>query len=226
MKIINKALHILAVAGSVLAIAFVFFPFFEATAAGGDYAVVGSQLLFHSKLASGQVMHVSMRLVFVMLVNILTLAYSITCFSAKHKVSRYLAAGFATLNAIYTLVYVCGKPQNFIDMRPLKSITEASFGIGMYLCFGALCLTAVAAVAHLFINDKLIAMETGAPTIMKRVVTFLKDYKSEIHKIVWPDAKSVLNNTIIVLVLCLIIGLFIWLLDFGLGELLSYLWSL
>ncbi|MBE6809508.1 MAG: preprotein translocase subunit SecE [Ruminococcaceae bacterium] len=58
-------------------------------------------------------------------------------------------------------------------------------------------------------------------TIAKRVIGFLKDYKSEIKKIVWPGLNDVVKNTLIVLVMCLIIGAFIWLLDLGLGKLIE-----
>ncbi|MBR5473663.1 MAG: preprotein translocase subunit SecE [Clostridia bacterium] len=58
-------------------------------------------------------------------------------------------------------------------------------------------------------------------TIMQRVIGFIKDYKSEVKKIVWPGIKDVAKNTAIVLVMCLIVGAFIWLLDLGLGKLIE-----
>ena len=54
-----------------------------------------------------------------------------------------------------------------------------------------------------------------------KVGKFFRDYKSEYKKIVWPNLKDVLKNTFIVLVMCLIIGALIWIVDFGLGQLLS-----
>ncbi|MBQ7105929.1 MAG: preprotein translocase subunit SecE [Clostridia bacterium] len=56
---------------------------------------------------------------------------------------------------------------------------------------------------------------------MKRVIRFLRDYKSEVKKIVWPSLKDVVKNTLIVLIICVIIGVFIWLADFGLAKLLD-----
>ncbi|MBQ8267761.1 MAG: preprotein translocase subunit SecE [Clostridia bacterium] len=55
----------------------------------------------------------------------------------------------------------------------------------------------------------------------QRVIGFLKDYKSEIKKIVWPGIKDVAKNTAIVLIMCLIVGAFIWLLDLGIGKLIE-----
>ncbi|MBR3968501.1 MAG: preprotein translocase subunit SecE [Clostridia bacterium] len=58
-------------------------------------------------------------------------------------------------------------------------------------------------------------------TIMQRVIGFFKDYKSESKKIVWPGLRDVVKNTVIVLVMCLLVGAFIWILDKGLAELIG-----
>ena len=82
--------------------------------------------------------------------------------------------------------------------------------------------TAVAG-AYLLIDDYLeVAASKGSKlTIPKRVVRFLRDYKSEIKKIIWPGWKDVLKNTAIVLAICLVIGAFIWVVDYGLAELVK-----
>ncbi len=51
----------------------------------------------------------------------------------------------------------------------------------------------------------------------KAIKKFCKDIKGEIKKIVWPDAKTVLKSTAIVLLVVAICGLVI----FGIDELLS-----
>ena len=51
----------------------------------------------------------------------------------------------------------------------------------------------------------------------KAIKKFCKDLKGEIKKIVWPDAKTVLKSTAIVLLVVAICGLVI----FGIDELLS-----
>ncbi|MBQ9965107.1 MAG: preprotein translocase subunit SecE [Clostridia bacterium] len=84
-------------------------------------------------------------------------------------------------------------------------------------------LFVIAAVAYLLIDDyiEVSQAKNGALTIPKRLVRFFRDYKSEVKKIVWPSFKEVLRNTVIVLIMCAIIGVIIWLVDFGLGQLLE-----
>lgn len=225
MKLLNKVLHILAVAGSVAAIVFLFFSFADVTVAGKESSIAGSLMLFRSSLADGTKMFVSSKLVFVMLLNLIALIYSGLSFSGKFKSTRFVAAGFALANAIYTLVYVLKTPAAFLDLRAVKGMTAVAYGSGLYLMFAGICVAAVAGIAYLFLDDYIIAKETGSATIIKKVVTFLKDYKSEAKKIVWPDVKSVVKNTIIVLIICGIVGIFIWAVDFGLSKLLGLLWG-
>ena len=66
---------------------------------------------------------------------------------------------------------------------------------------------------------------SGKLTIPKRIVKFLKDYKSEFKKIVWPNFRTVMKNTLIVFLMCAAVGLFIWLIDFGLDALLKLIYK-
>lgn len=52
----------------------------------------------------------------------------------------------------------------------------------------------------------------------KRPGKFFKEVKSELKKVVWPSRKQVVNNTLIVLALVILIGLFI----FGLDTLFNW----
>jgi len=47
---------------------------------------------------------------------------------------------------------------------------------------------------------------------------FFKEMKAELKKVIWPDRKQLTNNTITVILACLIVGSFIWIMDFALGE--------
>jgi preprotein translocase subunit SecE len=58
-------------------------------------------------------------------------------------------------------------------------------------------------------------------TICQRIGLFFRDNKSEVKKIVWPSLRDVIKNTIIVLIMCLIVGALIWAVDFGLGRLIE-----
>ena len=53
------------------------------------------------------------------------------------------------------------------------------------------------------------------------VLKFFRDLKGEFKKIVWPSKKQIINNTIIVIIAIIVIGCFIWALDFGLGSLIK-----
>ena len=91
----------------------------------------------------------------------------------------------------------------------------------------ALFLFAICSIAYLLIDDAIeVAASKGAKkTILQKIGLFFRDYKSEIKKIVWPGFKEVLKNTLIVLIMCLIVGVLIWALDFGLLKLLELLLS-
>ena len=71
-------------------------------------------------------------------------------------------------------------------------------------------------------SKKKSAKNDGKPNVFvraaKAVAKFFKDLKGENKKIVWPSAKTVLKNTGIVLAVVLIVGMAIWLVDFGLSE--------
>ncbi|MDQ2086693.1 preprotein translocase subunit SecE [Herbivorax sp. ANBcel31] len=52
-----------------------------------------------------------------------------------------------------------------------------------------------------------------------RFLKFFKEVRSELKKVIWPTKTQLMNNTLTVLIMCLIIGAFIWGLDYGLNIL-------
>ena len=60
----------------------------------------------------------------------------------------------------------------------------------------------------------------------KAIKSFIKDFRGETKKIVWPGLRDVVKNGIIVLIMCGIVGIFIWLVDFGLGSLMELITKL
>lgn len=48
---------------------------------------------------------------------------------------------------------------------------------------------------------------------------FVREYRSEMKKISWPSAKDTTKNALITLAAILIVGVFIWILDYGLSSL-------
>ena len=65
------------------------------------------------------------------------------------------------------------------------------------------------------------------PNIFVRMGTGLsrwfREMKSELKKVVWPSGKQLVNNTVVVLVAVLIVGIIVCLFDLGAGELIGLL---
>ena len=61
--------------------------------------------------------------------------------------------------------------------------------------------------------------------VAHRFVKGCKDMKGEIKKVVWPSKKQIINNTAVVLACCVIVGVFIWILDGALSGLVNLLLS-
>jgi preprotein translocase subunit SecE len=57
----------------------------------------------------------------------------------------------------------------------------------------------------------------GLKKSKKGIGRFFKEMKTELKKVIWPDRKQLVNNTMTVLIACGIIGIFIWVVDFGIG---------
>ncbi|MBO5340339.1 MAG: preprotein translocase subunit SecE [Oscillospiraceae bacterium] len=51
------------------------------------------------------------------------------------------------------------------------------------------------------------------PGFFARIGKWLRELKSELKKVQWPTTKQTVNNTIIVIVCVLVVGLFIWVFD-------------
>lgn len=59
----------------------------------------------------------------------------------------------------------------------------------------------------------------------KRFSKFLKEVKLELKKVIWPTKQQLINNTITVLVACLLVGIIIWVADFGVGKLTQFVFT-
>lgn len=57
-----------------------------------------------------------------------------------------------------------------------------------------------------------------APKKKGKISAFFKEYRSELKKISWPTFKEVVKNTCITLIVCLMVGIVIWLADWGLDT--------
>ena len=221
MKTLNKICWILAIVLGLGSLVLFFTEFVEIVTASGTANPVGAQLAFGSEVKVGDTAVDMAKSADIFVCFWLTaIAAVMSIFSFKSKKLRYSASAFGIGAAIYMLVIALAKGGKFIDERPLEytAVNRTPFIIITAI---ALILFAIAAVAYLLIDDYLEAKETKGLTIPKRVVRFIRDYKSECKKIVWPGLRDVVKNTVITLIMCLIVGILIWLVDFGLGQLLN-----
>ena len=224
MKTVNRICQILSIIFAVVSLILFFTPFATIATNNGDVSMVGAALGFGSKTGTEYDMAKSADILFCFWLTVLGVVLSV--FSFKSKKVRYFAPAVALGTGIYMLVIALSDATKFVDARPLTTtigVTSIEYASSVLFTAIALLLFAVAAAAYLLIDDYIeVTQSKGAKrTILKRVIGFFKDYKSEIKKIVCPGFKDVAKNTGIVLAMCLIVGAFIWLLDLGLGKLIE-----
>lgn len=65
-------------------------------------------------------------------------------------------------------------------------------------------------------------MEQSKPSFFNRVARYFKEVKSEMKKVVWPTFTKVRQNTVIVILYVLLVGIVIW----GLDALFTWVMSL
>ncbi len=228
MKVVNKLCQILAIVFGLAALA-IFFTADFATIVTAKQSVTlsGAQLAFGGSVNFGGhalKMAQSAHIWFCIIITILGVLFSALTF--KFKSMRYAAPAAGLVSAVYMLVIALGSTFKFVDYRPIKdyaTVLDIDYLAMVYVIVALLFLFVAFGIAHLLIDDKLAVAGTKKLTIPRRIVAFFRDYKSEVKKISWPNMKFVVKNTTVVLVICAIIGLFIWALDLGLTELLGLL---
>ncbi len=227
MKTVNRICQILSIIFAVVSLALFFTEFATITNSKGSVDAVGAALGFGGKLTFAGTEYDMAKSADLLLCFLLTaIGVLLSAFSFKSKKVRYAAPAFGLIAGIYMLVVALSPAAYFVDLRPISTAdpaTAVKYTVTVLLTAIALLLFAVAATAYLLIDDYIEVMQSkGAKrTILKRVIAFFKDYKSEVKKIVWPTFKDVMKNTLIVLIMCLLVGAFIWLLDLGLGKLID-----
>ena len=63
-------------------------------------------------------------------------------------------------------------------------------------------------------------MENNAP-FMQKVKDFFNEVVVELKKVTWPDKKQVTTSTVVVLLLVFLTALYLSVVDFGFGKLVS-----
>ena len=216
MKTVNRICQVLAIVFGLGALVLFFMQFATIVSGGNEVKLVGAQLAFGGKIKVD-----GSDILFCLLLTAISLVFSVLSF--KSKKLRYFAPGIGIIDAVYMLVIALSNPAYFVDKRPLPDVTSIDYTVFVLLAAIALFVFTAFAVAYLLIDDAIeVAESKGAKlTIPKRIVRFFRDYKSEVKKIVWPGPRDVVKNTVIVLIMCILIGVVIWLFDFGLGKLLE-----
>ncbi len=232
MKTLNKICQILSIVFGLGALVLFFLKFATITyGADGDVNFVGSVLAFGgSKTIAGVSAKIAKSTDILLCLLITAFGFVMSVFSFKKKGLRYSASAFSLAAAIYMLVIRLSNAWNFVDTECYAKdgskdfiATNVKYSKNVTFIVIALFLFAAFSIAYLLIDDKLevLASKGAKKTIFSRIGHFFRDYKSEVKKIVWPTFRDVLKNTGIVLVMCLLVGIIIWLLDWGLGSLIK-----
>ena len=228
MKVMNKVCHILAVVFGVVALALFFFPDFATIVSSESIGLTGSQLAFGGSIelaGNAFKMAKSADIWFCVILTVLGLVFS--GFAFKYKGMKYAAPAANIVAAVYMLVIALSNPAKFVDTRPIgnyATVSAVEYNMPVVIAIASVLFAAVIlGVAHLLIFDRLEVAGTKKLPLPRRIAAFFKDYKSEIKKIVWPNVSTVLKNTFVVLIICAILGLFIWLLDLGLLKLVGFI---
>lgn len=223
MKSIKNVCQVLALLFGVGALVLFFTNFAAFTSNGEVINATGAQLSFGSSLQNslGEAysMAKSSKLLACFLLTALAVLFSALGF--KFKKAAIAGPVFALAGGIFMLVVTLSDPWKFVDTRPLPTVTDVTYHSMVMFSMIALLLSAVVGCIAVLAADYVSAKASGKKTIPQRVVKFFREYKSEIKKIVWPGPRQVVKNTVVVIIVCLLIGGFIWLLDWGLGNLLN-----
>lgn len=230
MKTVNKICYILTAVFGLASLALFFTNFATIYSDGTAVNFVGAALGFGAKktLADGTVVDMA-RSADILFCFILTaIGFVVSIFAVKSQGARYFSPALGLVSAIYTLVMALSSPWKFVDTRSTPSIPSITnleyYGKSVLLTAISLFVFTAFGIAYLLIDDHVRCLESkNRKSIPARIVAFFRDYKSEVKKIVWPGFKEVVRNTVIVLIICLLIGIIIWLLDFGLGNLIDFL---
>ena len=70
------------------------------------------------------------------------------------------------------------------------------------------------------------AEKKSKPGFFARIGKWFKEMKSELKKVQWPTKKQTINNTVIVIICCIIVGICIWVFDALAGSVITALLDL
>ncbi|MGN1081728.1 MAG: preprotein translocase subunit SecE [Acutalibacteraceae bacterium] len=230
MKVLKDVLKVLTFILTLGTVAVFFFDFAAVTVSGLSQAIglKGVDLAFGGAMnftvdgvAYNPTLAKSGYYLFLFVLSVFSAA--LAGFGFKKTGSSVAGMIFSVITGIMFCVIAAGDIR-YIDARKLNDIgavTGASMQKFVWIAAALSFAAAVVAIAALLVQDYIKAKATGGKTVPKRVVRFLRDYNGELKKITWPKFGASLKNTVIVIVISVIIGAFVWLLDWGLSALID-----
>jgi preprotein translocase subunit SecE len=227
MKAAKYISRVVAVALGVATLVMFFFGMAQVVSESlGTVDLAGYQLAFGSSLpgTDGSVtLYKSAYFTFTFIIAALTALFSVLSLKWWKKLSvASLVSGIVTV--VMMLIFTCSSVGKYVDTRAISDVSALSYTSMFYVALALSIAFIVFMVAAILIADyvEVMASHGAKKTIIKRLFAFLREYKSEVRKVTWPDFKSVLKNTLVVLVMCVVVGVFIWLIDWGLSQLLNF----
>lgn len=230
MKAVSLASRILAVALGVAVLALMFFGIVHIRANEGTFELSAAQLAFGFDPAEGVELAKSAWFFFDLVIAVLAVICSVAALFKGNKAAA-AATGFGVVNGIMMILFLAtgSHPGAYVDYRYLTGVKNANFWYNdTFVVLFCLSMAFILfTVVSIFVTDYVAVKESdGAKKLLwRRFRSWLTEYKGELKKITWPTFPVVLRNTIIVLILCAVVGIFIWAEDFGLGQLLKLIFK-
>lgn len=238
MKVIHQICRILTAVLGLCGLVLFFFPFVGVTVKEGVMEISGANMVFGTAVTDAAKnsydLQGSSYLAFTFALVAFAAAMAIFAIFSKKgngaRIASFVSSGIA---GILMLVIGLSKVLKFCDLRPIVTdATASNFSLAYepIVLIAALVILAsfVIGVVTWLVNDYILVLASKGQriSIFGKVVNFFRENVAEVKKIVWPNGKTVLRNSIIVLILCAIFGAFIWLVDFALGSLVNFITTL
>ena len=230
MKTMRTFTRFFTLAAGFAVLVLYFFPSMKLAAGDFVHSLTGAELAFGGTVRyKGFDYHTAKSTYYLFVLILIALGTLLSGLSFKFKGSAYAAPVFFLISGISFTVFLCTN-NYFVDARPIRqSIQNLTYTpeLMYFILYGVIILAFVLSVVALLVADHVDVLESNGAkkSIFKRIISFFSEYKSEIKKIIWPGPRSVVKNTVIVLVICLIFGAFVWALDwlfgFGVKELFT-----
>ncbi len=237
MKAVTLASRILAAVLGVATFVLLWFGIVHVASAQGTFELSASQLAFGSTLTKDSMGNALKDAVdlnksawYFFTFFTAAIAAICSCVSLIRKDNKASTASlvFGAVTGLMTVLFICNTPGTYVDHRPLNIIKGQIWYNNTFVALLCVALAfVVVTIASILIFDYVTVKESnGAKKVLwVRFKAWLLEYKSEIRKVTWPKIPAVVRNTIIVLIMCAIMALFIGLADFGLGNLLELIFG-